>query len=108
MDTIAYKIVEDSPRGACTLFHGLDGSRVIPVGKWLKAEKKMVRDGTSHTYYESGWHVLLTEEDAKDYMKAFKRRLEKLRIVPVLVRNLRKKEHSRSPVYLADEMCYAG
>jgi hypothetical protein len=101
---IAYKIVESSPKGPKTLFHGLNGSRLIPKGKWLKAEKKMVKDGTSKTQYLSGWHVLPSEEEAAKYLQRFKTRIDKLCIIPVLVKNIRQKSHSNSNVWLADSI----
>lgn len=101
----AYKIVETDDKGNIkTLFHGLNGSKIIPKNKWLKAKEKLVRDGTSKTWYISGWHVLLTHKDAVDYLKAFKTRLDRLKIVEVLVKDLRPKEHSPSPVFLAKSM----
>ena len=64
----------------------------------------MVSDGTSKTKYLSGWHVLLEESHAHDYLKAFTKRLEKLKIIEVFVKEIRPKEHSRSPVFLAKEL----
>ena len=101
----AYKIVEQHGLHLKTLFHGLDGTRTLPYGKWLTAVKKDVKDGTSKTTYLSGWHVLMSRAAAEDYLGAFTKRLDILKIVPVDVRGeVRLKEHSRSEVYLADEM----
>ena len=101
----AYKIVEQHGLHLKTLVHGLDGDRTLPYGKWLTAVKKPVKDGTSKTTYLSGWHVLMSRAAAEDYLRAFTKRLDILKIVPVDVRGeVRLKEHSRSPVYLADEM----
>ena len=101
----AYKIVEQQGLHLKTLFHGLDGSRTLPYGQWLTAVKKMVKDGTSKTTYLSGWHVLKSRSAAEDYLRAFTKRLDMLKIVPVDVRGeLRLKAHSRSAVYLADEI----
>ena len=101
----AYKIVEQHGLHLKTLFHGLDGSRTLPYGRWLTAVKKPVKDGTSKTTYLSGWHVLKTRDAAKDYLRAFTKRLDILKIVPVDVRGeVRRKEHSRSEVYLVDEI----
>lgn len=103
-DIKAFKIFEEDENGLKTLFHGVDGSRVLKPNKWITAKEKLVKDGTSKTQYLSGFHVLLNKKDAEDYMKSFSTRLEKLKIKPVLVRGLRPKEHSRSPVFLAKEM----
>ena len=59
----AYKIVEVVDGAVRTLFHGLEGSRTMPEGVWLRADEKFVRDGSS-TWYLSGWHVLLSRHEA--------------------------------------------
>lgn len=101
----AYKIVEtDNGKDMKTLFHGVNGTRIIKPGVWTKATEKMVKDGTSKTEYLSGWHILLNKKEAYDYLKAFTKRLEKLRIIEVFVKDIRPKEHSRSPVFLAREL----
>ena len=104
-EILAYKIVEteDDVR-LKTLFHGVGGTRIIAPETWIEANEKMVRDGTSKTWYLSGWHVLLEESHAYEYLKSFKNRLEKLRVVPVMVKELRPKEHSRQPVFLAKHL----
>jgi hypothetical protein len=111
----AYRIVEVKNGNPYTLFHGLPNplfdwpnngakrSREIFRGIWLKADKKLVRDGTG-PYYLSGFNVLLTREGLEKYMERFTA-LRELRIVEIEVRGeLRPKEHSRSEVWLADEM----
>lgn len=98
---IYWKIAERQSDGAIkTLFHGVDGSRVIPWDKWIEAEEKMVNDGSGPTYL-SGWHVLPTYKDAYDYLQRFTTRIDKLTILPCHVRRIRPKEHSPSPVKLA-------
>lgn len=97
-----YKIVELYPNGDVkTLFHGVNRSRLLPKGKWLEAEEKMVRDGSCQTYYLSGWHILPTKEDAQEYLTRFKKRLELLKIVPCEAEEVRPKTHSNAPVFLA-------
>ncbi len=103
-EQLAYKIFEEDEKGTKTLFHGVSGSRILSKNAWLEADEKLVSDGTSKTRYTSGFHVLLTEKDAEDYLKCFTARTNKLKIKPVLVRGLRSKEHSRSPVFLAKWM----
>lgn len=102
----AWKIVECDHRGMKTLFHGLNGTRRITPGEWLKADEKMVSDGTSKITYLSGWHVLLSLEDALEYMKSFKVRLDQLKIVKCKVAEIRPKEHSPSPVWLARHILF--
>ena len=66
-----YKIVDVVDGNIKTLFHGLNGSRTVPDKTWLKADKKLVRDGTSKTWYLSGWHVLKTKEECEEYLGKF-------------------------------------
>jgi len=98
----AYKIVELVDGNIKTLFHGVNGSRVMPKGEWIKAEYKQVTDGSGQKPYLSGWHVLLNYEDCVTYMSRFKTRLDLLNIIECDVKNARRKEHSPSPVYLAE------
>jgi len=96
-----FRIVEVQNGLIKTLFHGINGSRIIPRGKWIKAEKKLVDDGG--TKYISGFHVLKSRATCQKYLKTFKLTKTK-RIVPVLAKGLRPKSHSRHPVFLASEM----
>lgn len=101
----AYKIIETDDKGNIkTLFHGLNGTRIITPGVWLKAVEKLVRDGTGNKWYKSGWHVLLDEADAHDYLKRFTTRTEKLKVKPVMVKDIRPKKHSKCDVFLARHM----
>jgi len=85
-----------------TLFHGINRSRTMPVGRWIAADKRIVSDGG--TKYLSGFHVLLSEQDCHAYLRHFKRFDDK-RIIEVSVRGpLRAKTHSPHPVFLADEI----
>lgn len=102
---IAFKIMEFENGQVKTLFHGIDGSRTVPCNTWVKSEQKQVKDGTSKTTYESGWHILPTEESCHEYMGKFKNRLEKLVIVKCEVAGrIWDKAHSPSPVQLAEEI----
>ena len=109
MAATMYKIVErgDTPDTIKTLFHGVEGSRSVPRGKWIKAKEKMVKDGTSKTEYLSGWHVLPTKAEAEEYLTRFKERVEDLIIVRVLAKNMRAKHHSPDNVWLAQEVRFA-
>ena len=103
---LAYKIVERTEDGYRTLFHGVKGDRGLPVGPWLEAEVKRVRDGGgrwSH-WYRSGWHTIPTRQQAEKYMANFAERPEgvELMVVPVEIKgDVRPKEHARSPVLLS-------
>jgi hypothetical protein len=97
-------MIQDDKGNLKTLFHGLNGSKTLPRDVWLEANEKMVRDGSSKTWYLSGFHVLETKEECEEYLKFFKKPLNRI-IVPCLVKGeLRPKSHSRHPVYLAKFM----
>ena len=97
---IWYKIVDCENGVYKTLFHGVDGSRTLEFDKWLKADVKEVSDGSSSTIYMSGWHVLHTYEECKEYLKRFKH-VENKRIVKCHISEVWPKEHSKANVFLA-------
>jgi len=94
-----WKIVEIESNFIKTLFHGNFRSRILPRGQWLKAEIRLnVQDGNG-TPYKSGWHVFLDRGTAESYLKRFKKERW---IISCKAKGLRKKEHSRGDVYLAN------
>ena len=97
---IWYKIIERQNKTLKTLFHGVNRSRVLPVNKWLKADIKLVRDGTSKTWYKSGWHIA-DKNTLENYIKSFTVPRD-LIIRPCFAKNVWKKEHSRHNIYLAE------
>jgi hypothetical protein len=100
----AWKIVEYVNGQYKTLFHGVNGSRILETDKWLTAEQKLVRDGGgSSTKYWSGFTVFFDVGVAIDYLKLFKNIDTKI-IIPVRVDCVFPKTHSRKPVYLAQQM----
>jgi len=104
----AYRIVECRGDEVYTLFHAIPyngkRSRKIPIKTWVKAEHKMVTDGSSQKEYLSGFNVLLDLGKMKEYVGRFTKKRD-LRIIKVLVNiPLRSKKHSKSDVYLADYM----
>jgi len=102
---IAYRICERKGNKLLTLFHPINGSRVLPVNKWLKADVKPVYDGSrkTSTQYISGFHVLKNMNECRDFVKKF-RAPRDLVMVKCEVEGIRKKEHSRSNVLLADKI----
>lgn len=66
----AYKIFDldgDRPK---TLFHGVDGSRTLPIGKWIKAARKMVTNGSRMYPYLSGFHSYPDLEAARRWLQS--------------------------------------
>lgn len=102
--SFGYKIVEMKNDQPHTLFHGVEGSRKLSYDEWYKAENKMVVDGGNQKPYLSAFHILLTLEDAEEYLKKFKKPRE-LKIVPCMIRGkMRPKRRSPSNVFLVDEV----
>ena len=102
-----YKIVDKDSKGRYKmLFHGIDRNRFIPVGEWIKSEKKTVRDGSVGTQYESGWHVMMNLDECIEYKGRFMSGSPHERvIVKVDVRgHIWPKKHSPSNVYLCEEI----
>ena len=83
------------------LFHGLDGSRTVPLNKWLKAKQRRVKDGTSKHKYLSGFHFFLDRAARSrfDRLTKFKYYTQQ-----VMVRGLRPKPRSSVGAWLADEL----
>ena len=99
-----YRLVEQDKHGNLkTLFHGIDGSRILPIGKWIRANTKMVSEGVNGKKYLSGFHSLGTRDECLKYSKKFKNKQHRY-VVPIKIKNIRMKEHSPSKVYLSEYM----
>lgn len=99
-----YKIVEYSEDGKIkSLFHGTKGSRLLTKEKWMKADKKLVKDGSGKTEYISGFQIVNSFEECLEYLQLFKNKANKA-IVTCLAKKIRPKSHSRHSVFLADEI----
>jgi hypothetical protein len=101
-----YKIVEREGAEMRTLFHGVNRSRQLPLGTWLTAERKWVRDGSGQERYLSGFHVLKSHAQGVEYLKGFKKRLHLLAIVECEVRGEVRIKPTNDQVYLVDEICF--
>lgn len=99
-----YKIVDKDKYGNYKmLFHGINGSKIFPVGEWVEAENKIVSDGSNGTKYRSGWHVMSDLDECKAYLSRFTDKTKQRVIVEVKVGgNIWPKEHSPSNVFLCD------
>lgn len=99
-----YRLVEIGKDGSLkTLFHGLNKSRVLVKGKWLTCKRKIVHEGVNGTKYISGFHVLPSLKECKEFSKIFRIRHNR-RIIRLKYRNFRSKRHSRGPVLLANQI----
>lgn len=98
-----YKIVEkDSDGNYRTLFHGINRSRKLPVGKWIKSDQKIVSDGSSGTKYISGWHVMDDHDACKKYLERFTAARELVIVECKIKGDYWEKSHSRDEVYLSE------
>lgn len=52
-----WRLFEEKNGELHTLFHGVNGSRHIPIGQWITAETKPVYDGSNKRSYLAGFHV---------------------------------------------------
>lgn len=101
----AYRICERKNEKLYTLFHGINGSREMPMGLWLDAEVKPVRDASKNRgkEYISGFHCMENLQEMRDFKRMF-RKPRDLVIVECEVGNTWPKEHSRANVLLADRI----
>ena len=98
-----YKIFQVRGGRPTTLFHGVDGSRTLPLGEWIEAEVEEVHDGSGGTTYQSGFHVIPKRPQAIDYLRQFEKE-RPLVICKVDAEDIWPKVHSNSPVELARHM----
>lgn len=69
---LKWRLFEVKNEALHTLFHGVDGSRRIDEGVWYEASERLVRDGTSKTWYNGGFHVF-ADESGLEYLDRFKK-----------------------------------
>lgn len=99
---IAWRYFEEKYGQPCTLFHGHNGTRILPVDAWIDATVRLVRDGSHGRWYTSGFHVLRTFEEAVEFSKIFRKR-ENRYICRVNIDTLFVKRGSKA--YLCHQMC---
>ena len=101
----AYRICERKGDKVLTLFHALNGTRVLPLNQWLNANIKIVSDGAreTSTQYISGFHAFEDKNECKRFIKMF-RAPRDLVLVECEVEGIRRKEHSRANILLVDKI----
>ena len=101
-----YRICERKGDKVQTLFHGVNGSRTIPMNEWLTASVKIVTDGTrdKSTKYMSGFHVFKTKEDCRKFIGRFRKERDLVMVECEVRGNMWKKAHSPAPVLLVEQM----
>ncbi len=63
-----WKVFEEHGGRPRFLYHGLRGTRDVPLDRWLKAERKWVSEG-SNPYYWSAFHVFLSQADVAKWKR---------------------------------------
>ena len=105
---IAYRIVEIKNKKVHSLFHGTNGSRVIPVSQWVDCKKGTVTDGSHGYEYEAGWHFLPTEEEANNFFNSLFKVKENRYVIPCFVseniHKKREKKNGKRECYLANKI----
>jgi len=103
-----YKIMDYEDGKLKTLFHGLRGSRTVPMLKWLQADIKKVFDGSNGTRYMSGWHVFDNHDECQEYLKLFTHTKNKVIARCKVKGDIWPKSHSRSNVQLVEWIYIVG
>ena len=101
----AYRIVEIKNGKPHSLFHSINGSlrgREIPMGRWIRAANRYSSDGGAK--YTTGFHVFLNQHDAVRYFTRAFRKHEGRQVIECEVRDIRPKDNSPHPIFLADWM----
>jgi hypothetical protein len=101
---IAYRIFEERDGQPCTLFHGIDGTRTLPIGRWVNAIVKPVTNPGKKDegqLFMSGFHVCRARRDVVQYLTRFKQN-RRLVVCRVETGSLRPKAGSK--ILLANRM----
>jgi len=104
-----FRIFEVKDGNIKSLFHGTDGSRTLPLDTWIQANIKEVRDGRGNFTYQSGFHVLLSEEEAINFFEKMFRIKENRQVLPCYIRGELRPKHKNprkcvKQSWLADEI----
>lgn len=66
-----FRILENKNGKPHTLFHGLDGSRTLPLDTELEACTNLVRNAKGQTPFKGGFHTLESENGTREYLTRF-------------------------------------
>jgi len=86
-----------------TLFHGVKGSRKLPLDEVIHAAQKRVRDGSGQKYYLSGFYAYPTIADAVHWIRGAKH-LDKRAVVQVFIDDIAWKPNAVRTTYLAQQL----
>jgi hypothetical protein len=86
-----------------TLFHGVNGSRKMPIGTWIKAKQCITYDGSPKKTYRAGFHVFTSPDIIPAFLNKFRAK-RTLVVARVLVRGRLREKPTNEDVMLAPEM----
>ncbi len=98
----AYRLYEERAGSLYPVQHKT--GTAVTIGTWLEADEKLVRDGSGHRWYKSGFHTVPSADAARAYIRNFrsKERRDRMRVCEVeIAGNIRSKEHSPAPITLS-------
>lgn len=97
----AYKVFVDNAGRPEFLYHGLRGSKIITLDKWLEAEVKWAREG-SNPYYYTAFHVYMSLDIIRRWVHSV-RKFENRFVAEVMIGRTRPKP-TKGQAILAERM----
>jgi hypothetical protein len=98
-----YRLFELKDGNYLTLFHSVNGTRIIPIGQWIKAKQCIAYEGQHGKKYRAAFHVFDSIEIIPTFIKKF-HASRTLIVAQVVVRGKCRKKPSNSTITLAPEM----
>jgi hypothetical protein len=80
-----YRLFQIKNNKPLTLFHGVDGSRTLPLSTWVTASQKLVSDGGQE--YVGGFHCMRNFKKLQQYLERFDLSRREIVIAEVFVDN---------------------
>lgn len=104
--TPAYRLFRVKDYRPQTLFHKWRGTRVVPIGKKILAERKRVSNpgGGDQPRFMSGWHFGRTFEEVDHLRTTRFKRPHDLVVCKIMVKDIRPKPRTNVGAWLAREM----
>ena len=97
-----WRLLRDKDSSPATLFHGVQGSRILPLDEWVDADVRRVDDGG--TPYQSGFHVVPMYAELLRVASRFRNIDDVVVCLVDVAGDVWEKEHSPYAVLLAERM----
>jgi len=109
-EMIVYKIIKKEKNVLKNIMRSFEGSMKILTDKWYKAEKRVGRDGSTDkggksSWYCTGIHCVERLEDAKEYIKRFRKKEERA-IYKCVVKGEQWKKPTNDVVMLVSDLMF--